>query len=83
MGVIYCQQVKVEEDFINQLSDCFSIGDERYAYNDYKFSLQKIIEISLRAVSPGINDPYTAIRCTGKLLGTIDKSTRGTSGRIY
>lgn len=40
------------------------------AYNDYRFSLQKIIDITLRAMSPGINDPNTAIHCIN-ILGVI------------
>lgn len=79
VGAFYYYQGKTEEDFINQLSDCFSIGDERYAYNDYEFSLQKIIEISLRAISPGINDPYTAVRCT-RMLGVLLGKLAGIDG---
>jgi len=79
IGVFYCPQGKTDEDFINQLSDCFSVGDERYAYNDYRFSLQKIIEISLRAISTGINDPYTAIRCI-RMLGVLLGKLAGIDG---
>ncbi|MGB5823843.1 MAG: DUF2254 domain-containing protein [Proteocatella sp.] len=79
VGAFYYPKGKTDEDFINQLSDYFSIGDERYAYNDYKFSLQKIIEISLRAISPGINDPYTAIRCI-RMLGVLLGKLAGIDG---
>jgi len=79
IGVFYYPEGKKDEDLINQLSACFSVGDERYAYNDYKFSLQKIIEISLRAISTGINDPYTAIRCT-RMLGVLLGKLAGIDG---
>lgn len=80
IGTLYCPQGKMEECFINPLLDCFSIGDERDATNDYKFSLQKIIEISLRSISTGINDPYTAIRCI-RMLGVLQGKLAGIDGQ--
>lgn len=71
---------KTDENLIKKLSECFSIGGERYAYNDYMFSLQKIIEISLRAISTGINDPYTAIRCI-RMLGVLLAKLAGIDGQ--
>lgn len=45
----------------------FAIAEERLAYNDYRFSLQKIVDITLRSLSPAINDPNTAIHCINTL----------------
>ncbi len=67
-------KAEVKEDLIKELSNGFSIGDERYSLNDYMFSIQKIVELALRAISTGINDPYTAIQCIrmiGALLGKM------------
>jgi uncharacterized membrane protein len=75
----YYPQGKTDENLSSQLANCFSIKDERYAYNDYIFSLQKIIEISLRAISTGINDPYTAIRCI-RMLGVLLGKLAGIDG---
>ena len=86
IGTLYYPQGKTDEGFINQLSDGFSVGEERYSNNDYKFSLQKIIEISLRTISLGVNDPYTTIHCVrmlGELLGKLAGiDSRYTIGRI-
>ena len=74
IGVFHDPQGITDENFIHKLSDCFSVEDDRSAKNDYRFSLQKIIEVSLRAISTGINDPYTAIRSIrmlGVLLGKL------------
>lgn len=74
IGILYYSKEDIEEEYIEELIKFFSLGDERYSFSDYKYSLQKIIEISLRAISPGINDPYTAIRCVimlGVLLGKL------------
>lgn len=44
-----------------------SIGDCRTPIQDPEFSLAQLVEIALRALSPGINDPYTAITCLDRL----------------
>lgn len=48
----------------------FNVEEERLDYNDYRYSIEKIIDITLRALSPGINDPNTAIHCIN-ILGVI------------
>lgn len=56
------------------INDFFVIGDERTSEQDIEFALQKLVEISLRAISPGINDPNTAndiVIRLGNLLGKI------------
>ncbi len=76
----YYDRGKTDEHLIKQLSNSFSIGSERYGYNDYMFTLQKIIEISMRAISTGINDPYTAILCI-RLLGVLLSKLAGIDGK--
>lgn len=52
------------------------VGRERTTLQDVEFSMQKIVEITLRAISPGINDPNTAIAGIlqlGMLLSQICK----------
>ncbi|MBN9886000.1 DUF2254 domain-containing protein [Salipiger abyssi] len=43
------------------LSGCFTIGKTRTAEQDARFGIVVLSEIALRALSPGINDPGTAI----------------------
>ncbi|MDO5733797.1 MAG: DUF2254 family protein [Eubacteriales bacterium] len=50
------------------------VGTEKVIENDYRFSIEKLTEIALRAVSPGINDPNTAVDCLrymGVLVGRL------------
>ncbi len=50
------------------------IGDETNKHDDVELGLRKLVEIAVRALSPGINDPNTAIYCIrnlGFLLGKI------------
>ncbi len=54
----------------NKIKKSFTYESERVEFNDYRFSLQKIIDITLRAMSPGINDPNTSVHCIN-ILGVI------------
>ena len=45
------------------LCSCFSIGEHRTPHQDVLYSLQQMVEIAAHAMSPGINEPYTALTC--------------------
>lgn len=42
---------------------CITIGNKRTEEQDPAFAIQKIVEIAVKALSPGVNDPNTAIHC--------------------
>ncbi len=44
-----------------ELQRCFGLGATRTAKQDLEFLIDELSEIALRALSPGINDPFTAI----------------------
>lgn len=48
-------------------SEAFILQAEKVGFEDYRHGLQKLSEISLRALSPGINDPATAVHCIRKM----------------
>ena len=45
----------------DRLRDCFSLGAMRSPSQDIEFLIDELVEIALRALSPGINDPFTAV----------------------
>ncbi len=51
----------------SRLVDTIGLSRSRYAVNDYKFAIQKITEIGMRALSPAVNDPNTGIHCISTL----------------
>lgn len=57
---------KALED-INRITDQVTIGSYRSMFQDIEFGIQKIVDIALKALSPGINDPNTAILCIKRL----------------
>jgi len=45
----------------DRLRGCFSLGAMRSPSQDIEFLIDELVEIALRALSPGINDPFTAV----------------------
>lgn len=47
--------------------DAFLLGNQRTEEQDVEFAIHQLVEVALRALSPGINDPFTAIACIDRL----------------
>lgn len=60
----------LDEDVCQQLLDCFDFFIEEYASTHYFFGCRQMAEIAVKALSPGINDPGTAIK-TVDLLSVL------------
>lgn len=45
----------------------FIFGSRRSPEQDIEFLVNELVEVALRALSPGINDPFTAINCIDHL----------------
>ena len=58
---------RISEELIGQVAAAFVLGDQRTAAQDIEFSVHQLVEIAVRALSPGINDPFTAITCVDRL----------------
>lgn len=52
-----------DEALCRSIRRCFVLDRERTQAEDILFVVQQLVEIAARALSPGVNDPYTAIRC--------------------
>jgi len=55
------------EEIKTKIRNNMMISNERSNKNDIEFGLLKLTEVALRAISPGINDPNTAIFCINQL----------------
>lgn len=58
---------RVNPKFVRQVNQAFLCGKERTEQQDIEFPIDQLVEIALRALSPGINDPFTAMRCIDRL----------------
>lgn len=57
-----------------QVLDCFDFHDEEFAGANVFYAMRQMTEIAVKAISPSINDPGTAIRVLnlhGVLLGRL------------
>lgn len=51
---------EVDEDTADRIQDCFMMGRSRTMQQDLGFGIRQLVDIGLRALSPGVNDPTTA-----------------------
>jgi uncharacterized membrane protein len=58
---------RVTDTLVEKINAAFVLGDQRTATQDAEFSFKQLVEIAVRALSPGINDPFTAIACVDRL----------------
>lgn len=49
------------------VADAFIIGRQRTQEQDAEFLIFELVEIAVRALSAGINDPHTAVNCIDRL----------------
>ncbi|PBN41348.1 DUF2254 domain-containing protein [Sphingobium sp. D43FB] len=52
---------KIDSAMRDAVRSCFSTGAMRSPAQDIEFLIDELVEIALRALSPGINDPFTAV----------------------
>jgi uncharacterized membrane protein len=48
-------------------------GDERTPIQDLEFAIRHLVEVAVRALSPGINDPFTATVVIDRLRGALSR----------
>jgi len=57
------KNTKVEECCGDKLILCISLDRKRTPFDDIEFAIIQLLQIALRALSPGVNDSLTAISC--------------------
>ncbi|MUV36929.1 hypothetical protein JNUCC1_00733 [Lentibacillus sp. JNUCC-1] len=60
-----------QTEAVEQLRSFLIVGKERTDVQDVEFTIQKIGEIALRAISPSTNDPHTAVNCINRIGGLL------------
>lgn len=62
---------RISDELRTQLQATFVLGGERTGQQDTTFALHQLAEVAARALSPGINDPFTAMTCIDRLGAAI------------
>lgn len=52
---------------------CFVVGSRRTPRQDLECAIDELVEVAVRALSPGINDPITAIACVDYLGAALSQ----------
>lgn len=70
IGTLYTNET-VDKETLKSIHNQFVTGKTKSAQQDLTFSINQMVEIASRALSPGINDPFTAISCIDNLTTTL------------
>lgn len=54
---------RVDDDVRRRIRHAFAWGPMRTPAQDFMFLVNELVEIAARALSPGVNDPFTAVNC--------------------
>ena len=68
-------RLAISEHLDNTLRQQFDIGVERTMYEDVLFGIRQLVDIALKALSPGVNDPTTATNCIHYLTNILIQAT--------
>jgi uncharacterized membrane protein len=64
---------RVDEAVAKRLNAAFALGRQRTPNQDLEYSILQLVEIATRALSPGVNDPFTAIACVDRLVSGLNR----------
>jgi uncharacterized membrane protein len=63
---------RVDESLEAKLTAMFIRGSQRTATQDLRFQVNQLVEVAMRALSPGVNDPFTATNCMDWLQSALE-----------
>lgn len=58
---------RITSSLKQEICGCVAIGSKRTQAEDLEYAANALVEIALRALSPSLNDPFTAIACINQL----------------
>ena len=62
------QREEISEDIIQKINEHISIVDEESVRHNFSFGFRQLTEVAIKALSPGINDPGTAVQSVRALI---------------
>jgi uncharacterized membrane protein len=58
---------RADDALAERIRESFYLGPRRTLAQDVEFAIDQLVEVAVRALSPGVNDPFTAINCIDRL----------------
>lgn len=65
---------QADADFIEAIQSALFTGPVRTPEQDFEYGIRQLVEVALRALSPGINDPMTAMNCIDYLSAGLQSA---------
>lgn len=62
---------RIDDDLKEELNEALVLGPHRTLTQDAEYGIYQLVEIAVRALSPGINDPFTAINSIDRLAAVL------------
>ena len=91
LATVWSPEVPDSEAVVRALRGTVEIADVRTMQQDVDFALRQLVDIGLRALSPAVNDPTTAVEATLRIGGLLRRllasdlpgpMVRGSDGRL-
>ena len=58
---------RIDDEIAHTIRGAFYFGSRQTLTQDIEFAIDQLVEVAVRALSPGINDPFTAMSCVDRL----------------
>ena len=71
---------KISDAQLNDLRECFAVGTSRTENQNVFFLVDELVEMLARALSPGVNDPFTAMNCLDWMYNALDAAKHHNGG---
>ncbi|MET9379241.1 DUF2254 domain-containing protein [Streptomyces sp. NPDC002992] len=66
-----------------RLASAISVGVERTFHQDLGFGMRQLSDIALRALSPAVNDPTTAVQCLDRIVQLLAALANRPLGAVH
>lgn len=67
---------RIADETLNALRTSFAVSSRRTPVQDTRFLIDELVEVGARALSPGVNDPFTAVTCLDWLSTALCDAAR-------
>lgn len=67
---------RVDQDVFDAIQRCYATGPRRTQQQDARLPMDQLVDMAGRALSPGVNDPMTAIGCLQWLCAVLSYAAR-------
>jgi uncharacterized membrane protein len=57
----------LDDDLVQEVNRLYVLGEDRTLRHDPEYGLKQLVEVALHALSPSLNEPFTAITCIDRL----------------